>query len=269
MARESASDDLDVVNADLAEHYFFPAKSVVESWCARQCGRAEDAEGEAIPRQIFQYWNTPAIPDQVASVMESWRMAAGFRYRRLDRKEGLEFLHERFGPDYVRAFRLANHPAEECDFLRLCILFADGGIYADADDKLVDDPGRLLAGGKNLILFRETFGALANNVICAAPGHPLLGIAAEKACRSLLARENDGTWSKTGPGLMTRAAASYILRRPASETHSQLSIWPLQRLRRHVQPHIRLSYKSTVKYWNATERSTPGPILDALARWQH
>ena len=39
-------------------------------------------------------------------------------------------MRKHFGANHVRAFSLANSVAEECDFLRLCLLYQFGGIYA-------------------------------------------------------------------------------------------------------------------------------------------
>lgn len=66
----------------------------------------------------------------------------------------------------MRAFKLASHVAEESDFLRLCLLLADGGIYADADDLLTGTPEALLQDGAGLVVFPEpTLGSIENNLL--------------------------------------------------------------------------------------------------------
>lgn len=255
-------------DTDLAQNFFFPAAQIV----ARQAaGLGPRPGGGTIPRRIVQYWNTATPPGEVTALMQSWQAAEGFDYTRMDRQQAQGFLRESFGAGHARAFQLANSPAEECDFFRLCWLYKHGGIYADADDKLTGDPAALLHEGPGLIVTRELWGALANNVLCAPPGHPALLWALRTAGRSLLARENDGTWFKTGPGLMTRAVAAW-LRDPPPAGDSDLAgmerdvtILPQMLLATYVQPHVRLSYKSSGHYWNARDRHAPRALIEALS----
>ncbi|MFC0160193.1 glycosyltransferase family 32 protein, partial [Mameliella alba] len=252
------------MEARLARDFFFPAKRIVAAHADRLGPRPRTGSGESVPRLFFQYWNSPAVPEEVGALIQSWRDAPGFDHQLYDRARALAFLRKEFGAGHARAFQLANSPAEECDFLRLCLLYTHGGIYADADDRLTGDPRALIAEGPGLILAREPWGALANNVIVAPRGHPLLLWALEAAGRSLLARENDGTWFKTGPGLVTRAAAAWLAE--AGEAAERgLTLIGLPRLRAHVHPHVRLGYKSSGSYWNARDAHAPGALVAALS----
>lgn len=243
--------------------FFYPAKEAVEAWVARQPGGLPRA-ALLIPRSIFQYWDTPDIPAAVSQVMESWQRCPGYNYIRMDHKEALIFLRDRLGPQYARAFSLANHAAEECDFLRLCWLWAEGGIYVDSDDMRIGDLGGLLARGGGAIMFMEPYGSIDNNLLCARPGHPLLRIAMDMACQSLLARENDSTWAKTGPGLITRATAVYLEQVPQKKALQDLSILPGWAQRPYVRSHLRLPYKSTLKHWTVVEEPVPDPVVRLL-----
>ncbi|KHQ49716.1 hypothetical protein OA50_05747 [Mameliella alba] len=226
------------VEARLARDFFFPAKRIVAAHAdrfgprpdSRPDSRPAPGSDESVPRQIFQYWNSPAVPEEVGALMQSWRDAPGFEHHLYDRARALAFLRKAFGTGHARAFQLANSPAEECDFLRLCLLYKHGGIYADADDRLTGDAGALIAEGPGLIL----------------------------------ARENDGTWFKTGPGLVTRAVASWLAEAgPAAERG--LTLLSLPQLRAHVHPHVRLGYKSSGSYWNARDAHAPGALVSALS----
>ena len=98
----------------------------------------------------------------------------------------------------------------------------------------------------------------------ASDGREVLLWALEAAGRSLLARENDGTWFKTGPGLVTRATASWLAE--AEGTADQgLTLLTLPQLRAHVHPHVRLGYKSSGSYWNARDAHAPGALVSALS----
>ena len=254
--------------AEGARAFYFAAREILDDQqprLARLCGGVA-TRPPVIPRQIFQYWDSPEIPPALARIMDSWQNRPGLAYQRFDKAGATAFLTDRFDRDHARAFRLANHAAEGADFLRLCLLLAEGGIYADADDRLTGRPDVLLDHGRGLLLFRESYGALANNLICARAGHPVLDIARELALASLLGRENDGPWSKTGPGLMTRAVAIYLTRADDAEIATDLLIRPEIEMRRAVYPHIKLPYKSTPRYWDNRFGATGETITRALAR---
>ncbi|CAN0579544.1 unnamed protein product, partial [Ectocarpus sp. 12 AP-2014] len=85
------------------------------------------------------------------------------------------------------------------------------------------------------------------------------------ALRSLLGRENDGPWSKTGPGLLTRAVAVYLAETPDEDLRDDLVIRPEIEMRQTVYPHIKLPYKTTPRYWDNRFGATSKTIADALA----
>jgi mannosyltransferase OCH1-like enzyme len=171
----------------------------------------------------------------------------------MDRIDALRFLRETFGSDWVRAFQLAQNAAQEADLLRLCLLARSGGIWADADDFLYGDLPGLLARGSGLILYREPLGgALGNNIMAAPPRHPAVVFAARLACRTLLQRDNENAWNKTGPGLLTRAVAQYLNRVDPAEAQRQITIldWPV--VAQQVSTHNPVPYKATASYWDNT-----------------
>lgn len=204
-----------------------------------------------IPRQVFQYWDQPTPPDAVAEIMRGWRDLPGIDYRRFNSKEARVFLNETFGATYARAFRLANNVAEASDLLRLCYLCHYGGFYVDTDDRLYGRLDALLPSGAGLVCFRESFDTLSNNVIACVPGHPAIVLASEMALDALLARDNETTWSKTGPGLLTRAVARHLVSGDTNSPSRSVAILPSYLLRREIQIHIPLPHKKTQQYWNA------------------
>lgn len=166
--------------------------------------------------------------------------------------------------EHVRAFNLASHVAEESDFLRLCLLLADGGIYADADDLLTGPQEALLQHGAGLVVFPEpTLGRIENNLLCAPRGHPVIARAVDLSLRALLGRDNDSTWSKTGPGMLPRATALHLIEDPEAaliDTH----LLPRALLHRQVHPHMALPCKSTAHYWNARTGEVSHAVRRAL-----
>ncbi|MFM9268972.1 glycosyltransferase [Halomonas elongata] len=235
----------------LAAHYVHAASAVIRRHFEQSAEPAQDGQ-QHIPRRVVQYWNERTPPQSVTDIMHSWSSAPGIEYQRFNTQSARSFLRRTFGADYERAFRQANNIAEGADYFRLCYLRHHGGIYADADDRLYGQLDALLPAGTGMVCFREPFDILANNVIVAAPEHPAIVLASEMAVEALLSRDNDNTWGKTGPGLMTRAIASYLVQATPASDAERVTILPSYMLRRQVQVHIQLPHKKTKRHWNAT-----------------
>ncbi|WP_176426491.1 glycosyltransferase family 32 protein [Cobetia sp. QF-1] len=235
--------------AALAMRYINAASPVIEQHVQHR----PTLEGPSpIPRRIFQYWDTPTPPEAVMEIMTSWHDIPGFDYQRFNKAEASAFMHDTFGADYARAFRLANNVAESSDLLRLCYLRRFGGIYVDADDRLSGQLETLLPSDADLVCFREPFDILGNNVIACVPDHPAITLASQLAVEAILNRDNETTWSKTGPGLLTRAVAHHLLNSDLGTLGHRVAILPTYLLRRDIQIHIPLRHKKTRGYWNAT-----------------
>lgn len=223
-----------------------------------------------IPAQILQYWDSPAPPPEIRRMVESWQHLPGHGHQLLDRRMALERLRRDFRPDWVQAFLRAAKVAEESDFLRLCLLARDGGIYADTDDSVTDRPGtlaRMIHCGAGLVVYLEPVGAgLGNNFIAAAAKHPAIVLAALQARRALLSGASESTWSKTGPGLLSRAVALYIAREVLAGRRPDVAVLPRARLLRHVTFHNRLPYKATPAHWKSRARLGESAALSLLLR---
>lgn len=249
----SAEERVDAL-PDIAEGYrdgdegvlFFSAAAVLDAWCQRHspASPAQPA-GAEIPRTIFQYWDRHPLPAALGKLTETWASVPGFSHVLFDHADALRFLQQHLGASWVRAFHMANHPAEESDLIRLCWLLVKGGVYADTDDRRLAPLDPLLLPTRRLLLVREPMGSLANNFIAAAPGHPAIGRAALMARDALLRRENDNTWSKTGPGLLTRAVAQHLTTAP----NADLAILTQHAIAPFVQFHVPQAYKQTSAYW--------------------
>ncbi len=235
----------------LASHYVHAASAVIKRHFEQPSEPAQDNQ-RYIPRRVVQYWNEHTPPQSVTDIMHSWSSVPGIEYQRFNSQSARSFLRRSFGANFERAFRLANNIAEGADFFRLCYLRHHGGIYADADDRLYGNLDALLPAGVGMVCFREPFDILANNVIVAAPEHPAIVLASEMAVEALLSRDNDNTWGKTGPGLLTRAIASYLVQAKSPSPAESVAILPSYMLRRQVQIHIQLPHKKTKRHWNST-----------------
>lgn len=247
----------------LAEQYYFPAKQIVDRW-VDHLGAADRQRDTPVPKRIFQYWDNDTVPEDVAALISGWKAVPDFEHVLLNRTQATALLRRQFGQRAVIAFQRARHVTEESDLLRLCLMFKFGGIYSDADDGVVGDIKALSQTGSGLVVAREPIGAIANNTLIAGPGNPILRIALRMTIRALTERDADGAWFKSGPGMLTRAAAVYLRDASPKDACENLTLLDGTMLRKFIQPHIRLPYKKTVKYWNAQDKEVSKKVLASL-----
>ncbi|MFZ7089900.1 tetratricopeptide repeat protein [Primorskyibacter sp. 2E233] len=240
-----------------------PAIRLIDEWRA---AAPEWPKSPEIPKRIFQYWDAASPPEAVIEMSESWSSAPGYSHELFSRKGAVAFLRDKFGPRWLRAFEMARNPAEEADLLRLCLLVQFGGIWADADDRLYGNLDALLAGSGGLVLYREPLGGtLGNNFIAAPPGHPALIFAAKLVRRALLERTADIAWAKTGPGVLTRAVAHYLVQTEIPRDDHPLSIIEGDRIARVIAMHNPVRYKTLASHWAKGEaRNRPSQLWPNL-----
>ena len=225
----------------------------------RQNGRldtwaAPDA-GERIPKRIHQYWDEGVAPDDVRDLMDSWTVEnPTFNYVRHSRKSAQRYLSERGDENTQRAFRLALSAAGRADILRLAVLYDEGGVYADADDRCAAPLDPILRG-REFVARQEKLGSIGNNILAVRPRHPLIGEALNEAVRSVLRGDRDTIWLSTGPGLMTRMLARYLAEDPKrlARLGRDMVIADLHETRRFCVSGCRATYKHSKRNWHRTE----------------
>ncbi len=191
----------------------------------------------SIPRTVVRFWDdSQGIPADVQACLDSWGRLRdeGVTFRMFDDDTAATYIAERYGRTQAAAFARCEHPAMRSDYLRLCFVLAEGGLYVDADDVLLDDGWRRVFRGNTLKLqplCYDISGAtmvattqpglfecpapqrifyVNNNPIAAPPGHPVLRRALARATQMLLDRNRVAEiQSTTGPGNMTAALAAY------------------------------------------------------------
>jgi hypothetical protein len=157
----------------------------------------------------------------------------GFVFRMFDDTSAAEYIRSWYGQRELSAFARCRHPAMRSDFLRLCFVLAEGGLYVDVDDVLSgpgwqelfrDDRLKLqplcydfalqgMVDGSELrradMPTRDRIFYVNNNPIAAPPGHPVLHRALVRATRRLLESDVPEIQSTTGPGNLTAALAAH------------------------------------------------------------
>ena len=198
--------------------------------------RTRNAAG-GIPRKLIRFWHDRScLPDDVAACMFTWDRLVdhGFVVRTFDDVSADHYIRDRHGAREVAAFARCAHPAMRCDYLRLCVLLTEGGLYVDCDDVLLDDgwtclfdddrlklqplcydigAGRMMP---NADIWRTDLRAgernfyVNNDPIAAPAGHPVLQRALERATELLLRGDDrPEIQATTGPGNLTRVLAAH------------------------------------------------------------
>lgn len=199
-----------------------------------------------IPRTLVRFWHDPCdVPPDVRRCLESWDTLRdeGFAFRMFGDASAAAYIAERYGPREIAAFERCRHPAMRSDYLRMCFVLAEGGMYVDADD--------VLLGGDWKDVFRDgtlkiqplcydltargmvsaselrrtdlpTDGRVFyvnNNPIAAPTGHPVLRRALARATDSLLGDESaPEIQSTTGPGNLTAVLVAHARESQVSGT---------------------------------------------------
>jgi hypothetical protein len=189
----------------------------------------------SIPRQLIRYWHDPEnLPSDVRTCLESWDCLTdfGFQLHLFDDESAAAYIREHYGDRESAAFARCGHPAMRCDYLRMCFILAEGGLYVDADDVLLGDAwteifrdGRLklqplcydisagsMAPAEDIwrqdITTEDRVFYVNNDPIASPPDHPVLQRALGTATAKLLDTGHDlEIQSTTGPGNLTTALA--------------------------------------------------------------
>lgn len=200
-------------------------------------GPNEETLSPLIPKKLIQYWHDQHnIPEDVKVCLDSWGRLRdeGFEISMFNDETAATYIADRFGANECRAFALCKHPAMRCDYLRMCILFLEGGLYVDADDVLLGNKWKYIfrdgllkvqplcydIPSHSMVSASEIWRAelstdkrifyVNNDPIAAPAGHPILRIALTHATEKLLNQDHiPEIQSTTGPGNFTAALAAH------------------------------------------------------------
>jgi tetratricopeptide (TPR) repeat protein len=206
----------------------------------------------SIPRSIVQFWSDGQPPSDLAEYCDSWsRLNPDFSYRLFSKADARAFIADHSAAMVLTAFDRALSPATMADLFRLAYLFVHGGFYADADDRCLAALMTLMPPDRNLIVYQEEFGSIGNNIIGAAPGHPVIGAALEEAALAIMRGDNDLVWLSTGPGLLTRCFARHLAQQSSFEVVlRQTLVLERHELYRVAALHCQAQYKHSHRHWS-------------------
>jgi len=230
---------------------------------------------EPVPRVLIHYWHDPHdLPDDVRACIDSWDplLKEGFAFRTFNDASAAEYIAERYGTREREAFARCRHPAMRSDYLRMCFVLAEGGLYIDADDVLLGNGWQDIFRNGCLkvqpLCYDVPTGGMVpateiwrrdlptpgrifyvnNDPIAAPAGHPVLRRALARATGKLL-REHaqPEIQSTTGPGNLTAALAAHA--RDARVAGSPLDFEFLYDWEAVAEARWELSYRNDARNW--------------------
>lgn len=173
-----------------------------------------------LPRVLSQTWKTARLPPRAEALRADWmRLNPGLEARLYDDAAARALLAE-VAPHHLPAYDAMPHGVMRADVFRLAVLWRDGGIYADIDmqplrplpDDLFARPcsvsieAHLTRARQRELGYRRPV-QIANCILAARPGHPLMQAALTRAF-DLFAAEPDAGRARiediTGPRMLTR-----------------------------------------------------------------
>ena len=154
--------------------------------------------------KIFQFWNVPTPPPEVAALIAGWQNDPGYLHKLFTSETADQYIEERFDARTLAAYRTCAVPAMQADFFRYCVLLREGGIYVDAD---VQNHGRLFdfIHDEDQGLLMTRIDRVANDILFVrGPENELIAHTLEQAIQNIEARLSNNVWLVTGPGIMTQ-----------------------------------------------------------------
>jgi hypothetical protein len=228
-----------------------------------------------IPLHLIQYWHDQlSVPDDVRECLSSWRRlgAEGFRFSMFNDESAAAYIELHYGAAERAAFACCHHPAMRCDYLRMCVLVAEGGLYVDADDVLLGEGWRALFRDRALKVqplcydlrsqamvsaeeiwrlecsISERIFYVNNDPIAAPPEHPVLCRALRRATARLLGSAKPlEIQSTTGPGNLTASLAAHA--RDLVLEGRELDFELLQDWGSIAETRWELSYRNDERNW--------------------
>ncbi|MFN3972225.1 MAG: glycosyltransferase [Gemmobacter sp.] len=200
-------------------------------------------------RRLVQFWDQPAPPPEVAALMAEWQAAFAGGYRRFDHASATDYLAGRFPARIRAAFACCAVPAMQADFFRYCVLYAEGGLYVDADTRPIGDLAAL-AGRAARAMLMDRRGRTANDVMFFRhPQDPLLSRVIDIATANIEAARSNNVWQVTGPGIMT------ALRADPAEAHLfvGIDILPVMEVGQAVRFVWTMDYKDGAEDWRRAD----------------
>lgn len=238
----------------------YPAAVAVVALAASEC-RPRRPAPDAIPPVLVQGWFDSPMPQDALTLVETWtRHHPAWEHRIFDTETASDWIRQWLGPEAARTFLTAT-PVGKANLFRYAYLSVVGGVWSDTDDRCIAciDP---LLDRHTLVIWRESIGAIGDNFIAAAPGHPVLVATADEAFRNVRDGFGESPWLANGPGVFTRHVAAWLATDGPDLDYRIASGYELSE---YIAIHQPLEYKETSLAWDVPAN----PSVELPSYWSH
>jgi hypothetical protein len=152
--------------------------------------------------RLFQYWDTPTPPAEIAELIDECRdRNPEFEHVLLNEATAGDFIARHYGERERRAFRSCAVPAMQADVIRLCLMDALGGIYLDADIRCVRPLSELIERAPHALM--TTLARSLNNsfLMFRQPHHAFIRCCLALALDNIESRHFKNVAIAVGPGI--------------------------------------------------------------------
>jgi len=174
-----------------------------------------------LPKNIFQTWEVRQVSPKMYHAIQSWKILnPDWNYYFFSQHERREFIKQNFSIRILNAYDTLIPGAYKADLWRYCVLYMQGGIYADTKILLCNPLNRLLDSETQFVSVKEREGshhlngAVWNTFIASVPKHPFLKSAIDKIVYNVDHGEyGENALYPTGPFLLGSAINSVLGRK--------------------------------------------------------
>jgi mannosyltransferase OCH1-like enzyme len=126
-----------------------------------------------IPKTIYITSKTKVYP---AYVYDAWKkLNPNYNIIHFDNYECIKFLADNFDQEHIDIFNFIQDGPIKADFFRTCIIYLNGGVYADIDIKPLVPIDNFLEKDVSLLTCASiTKDKLNPHIIIAPPKHPVM-----------------------------------------------------------------------------------------------
>jgi hypothetical protein len=212
-----------------------------------------------IPSVVFQYWNDE--PDsQVSQMLEITRNHCeknSVQWRFFSEKKAAEYLLDKLGVRYERAFWKCVHQAQRSAFFRYCFLLIEGGMWLDADQALARSPLGVMSYDRPVYFQRlkKTHRQLTNWILVSPKDDPIMGEIVETSLRNI---ENEAFFeARVAMGDIPLISEFWIVRRSVARAIHQYLRYGNDKF-----PPVKIIDETVHDHFVASSKKAIGSVLD-------
>ena len=128
----------------------------------------------SIPRTIYQTWCTTELDTDMQRAVDSWKnLNPNYSHKLFTDEMCREYIRDHFHPRVLQAYDILIPKAFKADLWRYCILYREGGVYANIDSVLIKPLDTFLEGPFVGVRDRQP-GSIYQGFIASEAGHPFL-----------------------------------------------------------------------------------------------